>query len=196
MKQTQTDWNAAYSRHETPWEKGEPHPALVDFLAKNGPLSGEIFVPGCGCGHDVRAFSTPANHVVGVDLAPIAIRKAKAFQRVGNEKYLLADLFALPAEFNGRFDYVFEHTCFCAIDPGTRSKYVKAITRLLRPGGKLIGIFFINPDHDEEGPPYRVSRAELEDYFGQHFSLEKEWVPARTHPGREKRELMRVLGLR
>ena len=58
MKQTQTDWEDAYQRRETPWEKGQPHPGLVDFLAENGPLAGEIFVPGCGSGHDVRALST------------------------------------------------------------------------------------------------------------------------------------------
>jgi SAM-dependent methyltransferase len=195
VKQTQTDWEAAYHRRETPWEKGQPHPALVDFLAENGPLAGEIFVPGCGSGHDVRALSGPANHVVGIDLAPFAIRKANSFPRVANEEYLLADLFALPSEFNQRLDWVFEHTCFCAIEPTTRRDYATTIVRLLKPAGRLLSIFFVNPDHDEEGPPYRVSHTELEEYFGGHFSLEREWVPARTHPGREQRELMRILRL-
>ena len=196
MKQTQTDWEAAYRRGETPWEKGKAHPALVDFLVENGPLTGEIFVPGCGYGFDARALSTPSNHVIGIDLAPFAIAKANSFPKVGHEEYLLGDLFALPPEFNGRFDLVFEHTCFCAIEPMRRAQYVETIVRLLKPGGKLIAIFFINPDHDEEGQPYRVSGAELEEVFGMHFSLEREWVPARTHPGREKRELMRILRLR
>ena len=66
----------------------------------------------------------------------------------------------------------------------------------MKPGGKLLAIFFPNPDHDEPGPPYRVSTAELDEFFGEHFSFEREWVPARTHPGREKRELMRVLHMR
>ena len=57
----------------------------------------------------------------------------------------------------------------------------------------MLAIFFINPDHDEDGPPFRVSTAELAEYFGEHFSVEREWVPARTHPGREQRELMRIL---
>jgi SAM-dependent methyltransferase len=193
MKQTQTDWEDAYQRRETPWEKGKPHPGLVDFLAENGPLVGEIFVPGCGSGQDVRALSTPDNRVVGVDLAPFAIRKAMARRKIAREEYSLADLFALPAALDGRFDWVFEHTCFCAIDPARRDEYVATIVRLLRPQGRLLAIFFINPDHDEEGPPYRVSPAELEKYFGGYFSVEREWIPARTHPGREQRELMRVL---
>jgi SAM-dependent methyltransferase len=193
MKQTQTDWEDAYRRRETPWEKGKPHPALVDFLAENGPLSGEICVPGCGSGHDVRALSTRQNHLFGIDLAPRAIAKAKLRPRIANEEYLLADLFALPAKFDHQFDWVFEHTCFCAIDPGRRNEYVATVVRLLKSGGRFLAIFFINPDHDEEGPPYRVSAAELEEFFGAHFSVEREWVPKRTHPGREERELMRIL---
>src|SRR5690349_9600580 len=100
MYQTQTDWNDLYRRRETPWEKGHPHPALVDFLTEHGPLQGEIVVPGCGSGHDVRALSTADNHVLGIDIAPRAIEKAKAHPRIANEEYRLADLFDLPPELD------------------------------------------------------------------------------------------------
>jgi len=193
MKQTQTDWDEAYRRRETPWEKGRPHPALVDFLTQNEPLKGEICVPGCGSGHDVRALSAPLNHVLGIDLATRAIAQANSRPRIGNEEYLLADLFDLPAKFDHYFDWIFEHTCFCAIDPVMRQDYVETVVRLLKPQGKLLAIFFLNPDHDEPGPPYGVSLDELERFFGSHFVLEREWIPQRTHWGRENRELIRVL---
>lgn len=193
MIQTQTDWEEAYRRRETPWEKGRAHPALLDFLAENGSLSGEIFIPGCGSGQDVPALSTAQNHVVAIDFAPRAIARAKSRPRVGNEEYLLADLVNLPPKFDHQFDWVFEHTCFCAIHPSRRSEYVSTVVRLLKPTGKMLAIFFINPDNEEGGPPYRVSRQELEEYFGPHFVVEREWVPQRTHPGREERELMRIL---
>jgi SAM-dependent methyltransferase len=196
MYQTQTDWDELYRRRATPWEKGRPHPALVDYLEKHGPLTGEVFVPGCGSGHDVRALSNATNHVIGVDIATRAIAKANGRAPVSNEEYLLADLFQLPGVFNHRFDWVFEHTCFCAIDPKRRVDYVEKIVGLLKPGGQLLAIFFINPDHDEEGPPYPVKIAELEVFFGKYFSVRREWVPVRTHPGREGRELMRVLSKR
>ena len=141
----------------------------------------------------MRALTTPTNHVLGVDLAPFAIKKARARPRIANEEYLLGDLFQLPASFDHQFDWIFEHTCFCAIDPAQRRDYVEVVARLLKPGGKLLAIFFINPDHDEDGPPYRVSNAELEEFFGRDFAVQREWVPAHTHPGREGRELVRVL---
>jgi SAM-dependent methyltransferase len=193
MIQTQTDWEDAYRRRETPWEKGHAHPALLDFVAENGPLSGEIFIPGCGTGQDLPALSTTQNHIVAIDFATRAIARAKSRPRVGNEEYFLADLFNLPPKFDHQFDWICEHTCFCAINPSRRSEYVSIVVRLLKPTGKMLAIFFINPDNEEGGPPYPVSRQELEQYFGPYFVVEREWVPQRTHPGREHRELMRIL---
>jgi SAM-dependent methyltransferase len=106
---------------------------------------------------------------------------------------LRADFLSLGADAGRTFDVIFEHTCFCAIDPGLRGKYVETVARLLKPGGKLIAIFFLNPDHDGEGPPHGVTRGDLEKLFGAAFALEREWISARTFPGREERELMRVL---
>ena len=151
-------------------------------------------MPGCGSGHDVRALTTRENHVMGVDLAPFAITKAKARPKIAHEEYMLADLFDLPAKLDRPASTGFSSTPAFArsIRPGGE-EYVAAIVRLLKPQGRLLAIFFINPDHDEDGPPYRVSTAELDEFFGNDFSIEREWVPKRTHPGREERELMRVL---
>ena len=121
MKQTQTDWDEAYRQRETPWEKGRPHPALLDFLAENGPLAAEICVPGCGSGHDVRALSTPSNHVPGIDLATRAIAKANSRPRIANEEYLLADFFDLPAKFDHQFDWVFEQPAFAQSIPASET---------------------------------------------------------------------------
>ena len=137
-----------------------------------------------------------ANHVIGIDLAQFAISKSKSCAKAASEEYLLADLFTLPSKFGGKFDVVFEHTCFCAIDPGMRVNYVEAVVELLKSGGKMIAIFFLNPDHDEEGPPHGVTKTELDKLFGSQFFLEKEWIPRRTHEGREQRELIRILALR
>ena len=49
-------WQEKYEQGETPWDKGEPSPGLVDFLADHN-LNGRILVPGCGSGHDVRAIA-------------------------------------------------------------------------------------------------------------------------------------------
>ena len=189
-----TDWEDHYRRGETPWEKGAASPGLVDFLATE-PVRGRVLVPGCGLGHDVRALAATAQEVVGIDIAPSAIVSAEAYPRVGVERYELADLFALPPHLRGTFDWVWEHTCFCAIDPSQRSDYVEAVAGALTPGGKLLAVFYLDPGNDspDEGPPFEVSIPELDRLFLPRFRLEREWLPQRAYPGREGREWMRLL---
>jgi methyl halide transferase len=189
-----TDWESHYRQNDTPWEKGGPTPALVDFLATE-PVNGRVLVPGCGFGHDVRALAATADEVVGLDIAPSAIEGARKFPIVGGERYQLANLFDLSAKMRGAFDWVFEHTCFCAIDLAMRPAYVEAVAGALKPGGKLLAVFYLDPGNGSpaEGPPFEVSIAELDRLFLPRFTLEREWLPARSYPGREGREWMRVM---
>ena len=191
-----TDWESHYQSGDIPWEKGGPHPALVEFL-KRSPVHGQVLVPGCGTGHDVRALAATADEVIGIDIAPSAVARAKAHPAVGGERYQLADLFALPPSFRGAFDAVFEHTCFCAIDPSLREKYAAAVVGALKPGGHLIAIFYLDPglEPGESGPPFGVTKVQLDAIFSPRFKLLGEWTPVTTYPGREGREVFRVLQL-
>ncbi len=189
-----TDWEGQYQKGETPWDKGAPGPGLVDFLALE-PIRGRVLVPGCGVGHDVRALAAKADEVVGLDIAPSAIEGAARFPRIGNERYELGNLFDLRPHLRGAFDWVWEHTCFCAIDPSMRAAYVDAVAAALKPEGKLLAIYYLDPGHDspDEGPPFGVSVAELDALFLRRFHLDCEWLPVRAYPGREGREWMRVM---
>jgi len=183
-----TDWEARYQANDMPWEKGEASPGLVDFLVAHPDLKrGKVCVPGCGTGHDVRAWAKHGFDVAGCDVAPSAVRLAK-------ERTAAA---GLPARIELRdfledgppcpFDWVFEHTLFCAIDPGERDGYVKAVLRWLRPGGDYLAVNYLIPDTD--GPPFGTTRVELIQRFSPHFELLEEWVP-RSYPNRTGLELM------
>src|SRR5258708_8016785 len=75
---SETIWETRYQTGDTPWEKGEPSPGLVDFLAAHPQLPrGAVCVPGCGTGHDVRAWAQAGFPAFGFDLAPSAIRRAE-----------------------------------------------------------------------------------------------------------------------
>lgn len=185
------DWESRYRSGDTPWEKGAPHPALADYLAEH-KLTGDVLVPGCGLGHDVRAISGPQSRVIGIDIAPSAIQAASGFPVVAAESYQLEDLFDLPVDFRTAFDWVVEHTCFCAIEPSRRGDYARAVAAALKPGGMLLAIFYLDPGQ-EEGPPFGVGVDELEQLFGGLFEVEESRAPHRTYPGREGRELLRLL---
>lgn len=187
------DWEAAYQSGDTPWDKGRAHPALLGWLARH-PVAGRVLVPGCGPGHDVRALAaSPLADVLGFDLAPSAVLAASRYGRAGTERYLAGNF--LTGEIPGApFDWIFEHTCFCAIDPALRSAYVRAAARALRPGGHLLAIFYRNPGHGSgDAPPYGCPMPEVDRLFAPWFATVCEEQDFATFEGREGREVLRLM---
>jgi len=184
------DWEARYQSGDTPWDEGYAAPALKEFLARH-PILGEVLVPGSGPGHDVRALATGGANVIGLDLSPTAIALARSYPRIRGEHYEQGNLFTLPDSWLGRFDWVVEHTCFCAIPPASRRDYVKAISRSLKPGGHYFAIFYLNPAAPS-GPPHGVSLEEITTLFNADLELLDEWLPTDAFEGREGRELCQL----
>jgi SAM-dependent methyltransferase len=188
MSMSEHYWETRYQTKEMPWEKGAPSPGLVDFLASHLNLPGEtVCVPGCGTGHDVLEWAKAGFRTYGYDIASSAIR-------LGQERTIAAGLRAefrqtdfLRAEPPFPFDWLFEHTLYCAIDPSERRLYEQAVLRWLKPGGHFLAVNYLIPDKD--GPPFGTTRKELWQRFSPHFNLKAEWVP-RSYPNRTGLELM------
>ena len=143
---------------------------------------------GCGYGHDARLLARAGCDVTGIDVADYAISKARQGVRDGlSLRYEVADLF--QSQLDQKYTMAWEHTCFCAIEPGMRAKYVEAVWGMLEQNGCLLGVFFTNPDVEpDEGPPFGASRSEICALFATHFVLEWESEPERFFEGREGRE--------
>lgn len=188
-----TNWDQAYQENFTPWDKGRPSPALTEWFAKS-KLAGRVLVPGCGVGHDVAHLVSLGIDATGLDIAPTAVARAKERHPQHAERFVCADLF----EFSGPFDAIVEHTCLCALPPEWRGRYRDAMVKLLKPGGLLIGIWFVNPEMDpgEPGPPFGISPDELTTLFAPRFDVIESYTPQAAYPGREGRELLRVMRLR
>src|SRR5438093_2099734 len=122
-----TDWEARYQAGDMPWEKGEASPGLVDFLAAHRELPrGSVAVPGCGTGHDARAWARAGFEVAGFDLAPSAIRLSEEKTHAAGLVIRFMRLDFLKDDPPKAFDWLFEHTLFCAIHLDRRPDYVAA----------------------------------------------------------------------
>jgi cyclopropane fatty-acyl-phospholipid synthase-like methyltransferase len=182
-------WESRYQSGDMNWEKGAPSPGLVDFLAAHPDLPrGTVCVPGCGTGHDVRAFAQAGFDAFGFDLAPSGIRLAEEKTRAAGLTAQFHQDDFLRDEPPFRFDWLFEHTLFCAIQPGERDDYVRAVLCWLKPGGQYLSVNYMIVE-DPEGPPFPVTRDELERRFLPHFKLQADWIP-RSYPNRTGRERM------
>jgi SAM-dependent methyltransferase len=181
-------WENRYQTNDMPWEKGEASPGLIDFLSAHPDLPrGTVCVPGCGTGHDVRAWAKAGFKAFGFDLAPSGVRLAteKTSASGLTAEFRLGDFLRDEPPF--RFDWIFEHTLFCAINREDRDQYVQGVLRWLKPNGQYLAVNYLIPDDD--GPPFGTTRDEQWQRFSRHFDLVEEWVP-RSYPNRTGLELM------
>lgn len=185
---TASEWEDRYVSGETPWEKGEGSPGLMDFLQQHPELPrGSVLVPGCGTGHDARTWARHGFTATGLDLAPSAIRLAEERTRDAglNARFRLGNF--LTETPDQTYDWLFEHTLYCAIEPADRDHYAAAAARWLKPSGQFLAVHYMIDDRD--GPPFGCTQSELMARFGSSFELVQGWVP-RSYPNRTGLELM------
>lgn len=189
------DWQERYESGDTPWDKGDAAPAISQFLAEKPFLFSEnsrIAVPGCGVGHDSMLLAENGCSVLGLDIAPLAVSRARELApRWLDLEYQVVDLLGYDGPLSGCFELIWEHTCYCALPLHERSRYVKSMWNLLKQDGYLAGVFFIDPTADPtEGPPFMSSMGSVESVFREQFELVWSAVPNSSYAGREGKELL------
>jgi hypothetical protein len=178
-------WDELYAGGKDGWELGAAAPPLVAWLdagrrfaRRDDAGAARVAVPGAGRGHDARLLARHGHRVWGFDFADAAVDQARALARQEGVAvtYEQRDIFTLAAEYPGFFDAVWEYTCFCAIDPARRDEYARTIHAILRPGGTLLACFFPLRD-GEDGPPFPVSREEIERVLAERFRVVESGPP-------------------
>jgi len=186
-------WEQLYAGGNDGWEIGAAAPPLEPWLDAGGSFPARvtteparIAVPGCGRGHDARLLASRGYRVWAFDFAEAAVAEAR---RLATREALSViverrDVFALDQDYRGFFDGVWEYTCFCAIDPGRREEYVRLLHAILRPGGILLACFYPMRE-GTDGPPFPVSRPEVERVLSPWFTILQSGPPARSVERRE-----------
>ncbi len=167
-------WDERYRSRELAWDMGMATPPIARTAQSLNLLGKSVLVPGCGRGFEVQLLTKLGANVVGVDFSGLALAEARslALRALGNKaggiEWVGADVRKLPLAWTGRFDWVVEHTCFCAIAPKDRGVYLSEMHRVLKPSGQLLGLFFVDFE-DPDGPPFGIFqhalRSLLEPYF-------------------------------
>jgi SAM-dependent methyltransferase len=141
------------------------HAAL---FSQENTHTGRVLIHGCGTDHRViKAFADAGFRVTAIDFSPVALAETKKALRKFDGKIERADFF--KSDFARRFDLVYERTFLCAMHPRRWPRYAKRAAELLRPGGKLIGIFFYGIEPGP--PPYPIDKTQAAKIFGKYFRL-------------------------
>jgi len=148
---------------------------------RNAAAPARVAVPGAGRGHDARLLARRGHRVTAFDFSEAAVAEARrlAIAEAVELTVERRDVFALPRDHAGAFDGVWEYTCFCAIDPDRRDEYARVLHAILRPGGVLLACFFPLRD-GTDGPPFPVSRGDIERALAGRFTVLEAGPPPRS----------------
>lgn len=146
-----------------PWDKGEPHPLLVQWARARERHTGRALVVGTGLGHDAEYVASLGYRTDAFDVSASAIAAARAAYPDSRVDYRVADLFDLPGDWRGAFDLVVESMTVQAMPREVRSRAIASIRPLVAPGGILLVIGMHLPQGQglQEGPPWPLTEDEL-----------------------------------
>ncbi len=165
------DWQNHYDTNDLGWDLGQVAPPFVKLWQEEKLPLGKVLVPGCGRGHEVVFLAENGFDVTAIDFSSGAVRYLENALQERNLKgrILHQDFFSLDGSHDDVYDLVLEQTFFCAISPKQRRDYVLNVTRILKPGGMLIGLFY----HTDKqgGPPYNTTREDIEKHFSKNFKI-------------------------
>ena len=155
------DWDEHYASEQLPWDTGTPDTHLVELIERGAVKPGRALEVGCGTGTNALWLASKGFDVLGVDISPRAIAKAKAKVEAAGARVQLAVVDFLSAEIErAPFDFVFDRGVLHVFDDAAdRAKFARNVARALDKGGQWLSVAGSTEGPDREfGPPRRSAR--------------------------------------
>lgn len=187
---THPSWNDSYASDEPlPWDTGTPDPVLVEMIEAGAIAPGRTLEVGCGTGTNALYLAQHGFEVLGIDIAPLAVERARA-RAQGRCRFETIDFLneSLPA---GPFEFVFDRGCFHVFDEDReRAQFAQNVAAVLVAGGLWLSLIGSTEGAPRDtGPPRRTAREvmnaiepslEILRFRSSEFSVEdqrlKAWV--------------------
>jgi SAM-dependent methyltransferase len=165
-------WDAVYAQDTAPWDIGRPQSAFAR-LADADEFRSPVLDSGCGTGEHALMLAQRGMEVVGIDLSPTAIARArrKAADRGLTAAFLVGDVLRLD-RLRRRFATIIDNGVFHVFDDDERARYVYSLAAAAEDGGVLYLMCFSENTPGTFGPR-RVTQAELRQAFVDGWVVER-----------------------
>ncbi|ALC15562.1 putative SAM-dependent methyltransferase [Desulfuromonas soudanensis] len=181
-------WEEAWQKGNIGFHKEEVHRYLRRHYIRLAVATGEtVFVPLCGKSRDLLWLAEEEAAVCGVELSTLAVDAFFAenaleaarqsygpFEswRSGTLQILLGDLFALVPADLAEVRAVYDRASLVAFPPDMRRRYADHLAVLLPSGCRILLVSYTYEQSELAGPPFSVPPAEVEELFGDAFTIE------------------------
>ena len=170
-------WDVRFEADFMPWDQGAVPQCLADYVARYiaqyaAPL--RALIPGCGSAYEARVLLDAHWSVTAIDFSPAAVAQARKVLGPLGANVRVADFFGRELA-DERFEVIYERAFLCALPIKLRPAWAERVSRLLIPGGRLIGFFYF--DQTEKGPPFGIDSNTLTGLLSKEFELIEDLAP-------------------
>ncbi|WJF90697.1 thiopurine S-methyltransferase [Paraburkholderia bonniea] len=160
-----TFWDERFQNGFIPWDQAGVPLAFKVFAS--GHAQAKVLIPGCGNAWEALWLAQQGIAVQAIDFSAQAVMAARA--QLGDYASVVgqADFFTFQPLFPP--GWIYERAFLCALPKARRADYAARMAALLPPGGLLAGFFFFG--ETLKGPPFGISRDELDALLAPHFEL-------------------------
>jgi methyl halide transferase len=171
MSTTESYWTNRYLDQNTGWDIGYASTPLKEYINQLTDNSTSILIPGAGNAYEAEYLIAQGfTNVYVMDISVIPLENfATRNPNFPREQLIEADFF----EHKGQYDLILEQTFFCSFEPTkvNRENYAKQMHALLKPNGKLVGVWFDIPliEDNMDKRPFGGSKEEYLGYLNTSF---------------------------
>jgi len=168
------DWNSNYASNQLPWDTGEPDPQLVEAVQQGLLPRGRALEIGCGTGTDAIWLERQGYDVVALDLAPLAIERARAKAKAASATRceLMVRDFLEDEPLTGSFQLVFDRGCFHVFDTKEQqARFASRVASVLGPDGVWLSLIGSTEGPAREMGPPRRSALDIVSAVEPHLEL-------------------------
>lgn len=180
-------WHERWEKGEIGFHQHEFNRYMQDFMDRlEVPRGARILVPLCGKSRDMLWLAGRGFRVTGIEISERAAgdffkengiafdvqKRSEAEVYAGGEiEIFCADIFSLDKRALPSFDAVYDRASLVALPPGIRTDYANHLAELADPGVRSLLVTLDYPQEEMRGPPFSVTRDEVERLFGRGFDI-------------------------
>lgn len=169
-----------------PWDREAPNPLLARWADQRDPedaVDRRAVVVGAGLGADAAFLAGLGYDTTAFDISPTAVAIAQDRLAGLRLRFVTADLFDLPPDWDQAFELVAEIYTVQALPRSVRAQATASVGSLVAPGGTLVAIQVELPPgkSPDDGPPWPLTRDEIEAFDSE--ALEAVSIEAVPDPG-------------
>lgn len=165
-------WTQRYQEERTGWDIGYPSTPIKDYIDQLTDKNTSILIPGAGNAYEAEyLWKQGFLNVFVLDISEFPLQEFQRRNPHFPESHVLHEDFF---EHSCQYDLILEQTFFCSLVPTDENRfaYAKHMNQLLKPTGKLVGVWFDIPlTANMEKRPFGGNKKMYLNYLAPFFEI-------------------------